>query len=110
MNLRYRTRQPVSVARPAPVQDALGGVSEGFSAGRIRLHAFVSPAGGGLSPPAPGITREEECHLILPPGADIRPRDGVWLGESEDAPPWRCLRVERYPLHTRAVVIRREGV
>ena len=107
MRPRLRTQCGVLIARPLPVTDALGGVKEAFSAARLSARGFVSPEGGGVPVALPGIQARETCALILPRATDIRPRDGVWLEDAGPTPAWRCVQVQRYPLHVRAVLERR---
>lgn len=107
MRPRFRTQCSVLIARPLPVTDALGGVKEAFSPTRLAAKGFAAPDGGSLPFAMPGMQTRETRALILPLSADIRPRDGVWLEDAGPAPAWRCVQVQHYPLHVRAVLERR---
>lgn len=102
-----RTQKTVYVARPAPVSDALGGAREGYAASRLACRATVEPLAGELVRRENGSVQPERRALYLDKAADVRPRDGVWIDAVSAQPDFRCVRVERYPLHTRATVERR---
>lgn len=104
MNIPHRFSVTVRIARPAPLSDALGSLSEGFAAPHETLSARVLPKEGSLSPALPGVMVRQQYTLLLPRRADISPQDGVWLDSDET--PHRCVSVQRYPLHTQALVER----
>lgn len=107
MNLRFRTRRAVFIARPLPAGDSLGGVSEAFSAARAKVWGFIAPQEGSLPFLSPGQQARETRVLLLPRGTDIRVRDGLWMEDAGASPAWRCVRVDAFPLHVRAVAERR---
>ncbi|MBQ7455197.1 MAG: hypothetical protein IJS53_02030 [Clostridia bacterium] len=107
MNARFRTRARVLIARPLPVSDTLGGVREAFSASRAKAWGFIAPQEGSLPSLASGQQARETRVLLLPRGTDIRVRDGLWMEDAGEAPAWRCVRVDTFPLHVRAVAERR---
>ncbi len=102
-----RMQKTVYIARPQPVTDALGGAAEGYAASRLAYQATVEPIAGELVRRENGSVQPERRALYLDKEADIRVRDGVWLDAVSAQPDFRCVRVERYPLHTRATVERR---
>ena len=106
MNMHHRSALYVRIARPAPIEDGLHSLREGFAAPHQTLSARISPRSGKVSLQANGLTVKEGLLLLLPPCADIAPADGVWLND-ESAPAFRCVRVQRYPLHTEALLERR---
>lgn len=107
MRRRLRTQKTVYIARPLPVTDALGGVAEGYAAQRLTYPAYAAPLSGLLAEKEAGCVWQERRALYLARDADIRERDGVWLDAVSAQPDFRCVRVERYPLHIRATVERR---
>ena len=107
MNPRRRTAVTLYVARSAPLTDALGGTQERFDSVRIPLRGLAAPAQGALSSHMPGLYQPDIVLLYLPALADIRVSDGIWLHSTSSQPDYRCVRVERYALHTRAVAERR---
>ena len=77
MNLRRRTLKNFFIARPAPVSDALGGMREHFAAPHQTVQGHLLPAGGQLKKLTAGLAEKASCTLLLPPGSDIRPGDGI---------------------------------
>lgn len=105
--MRYRTRKTVYFARPQPLTDAYGGVTEAYSAARAAVTAQVLPASGAVVALLCGERVQDARVLLLPRDAALLPRDGVWLEANGAQPDFRCLRVERFPLHARALIERR---
>lgn len=97
MNLRRRTLKNFFIARPAPVSDALGGMREHFAAPHQTVQGHLLPAGGQLKKLTAGLAEKASCTLLLPPGSDIRPGDGV--GQTAENMTYRVVRCDRYPLH-----------
>lgn len=97
MNLRHRTCSTAFISRPAPVSDALGGLQEAFAAPHITAQGHFLPDGGNLKKGTDGLHARHTLRLLLPPGTDIRPGDGV--GKNEAAVLYRVTRCDCYPLH-----------
>ena len=97
MNLRRRTAVQVFIARPAPITGSVGGVNESFAAAHQAIAGHLLPADGALKAHAAGEHSRETLTLLLPPGADILPGDGVGL--KRDDFPWRVTACARFPLH-----------
>ncbi|MBQ4552015.1 MAG: hypothetical protein IKM26_05440 [Clostridia bacterium] len=97
MNLRRRTRKPVYIARPQPIQGGMGAVHEAFAAPHQALEGLILPSAASLKPHAAGLHQKATCTLLLPPSADILPGDGVGL--APDNLRYRVTRCDRYPLH-----------
>ena len=106
MNFHHRSTVTVGIFRPLPQQDTLGSVYEGFSAPHQTLSARIVTQSGDLKSSAPGFAVQEGLTLLLPPCADIAPADGVSIAP-DTVPAYRCVRVQRYPLHTEALLERR---
>jgi hypothetical protein len=112
MRLVERTLRDIRIAPRQPEQDALGGMTEGFSSARIACRCAAAPAGNTLNYAANGITplehgeyRRQGLKLLLPRGTQIAPGDGVCM-EGEEAPGWRCVAVEAWPSHVEAKIER----
>ena len=97
MNLRHRTRSTAFIFRPAPIRDALGSLQEAFSAPHLTVQGHFLPDSGSLKKGTEGLHAKQTLRLLLPPGTDIRPGDGV--GQSPDTAEYRVTRCDSFPLH-----------
>ena len=106
MNFRHRSTVTVGICRALSHRDASGSIYEGFAAPHQTLSARILPQSGDVKLSASGQTLHEGLTLLLPPCADIAPADGVSVSP-DTAPSYRCVRVQRYPMHTEALLERR---
>ena len=97
MNLRRRTLKTFFITRPAPASDTLSGMREHFAAPHLIVQGHLLPTSGQLKKHAAGLHEKSACTLLVPPGSDIRPGDGV--GETAEHMTYRVVRCDRYPLH-----------
>lgn len=105
MNFRRSSTVTVSICRPLPQQDTLGSLYEDFSAPHQTLSARILPQTGDVKSSVPGLALHEGVTLLLPPCADLAPAYGVSIAP-DTAPAYRCVRVQRYPLHVEALLER----
>ena len=106
MNLHHRSAVFVRISRPAPQKDALGSTCEGFAAPHQAIWASLLPQSGSMPLHASGLIKKEGHTLLLPSCVQIAPGDGVGL-DNDAAPVYRCVRVQRYPMHVEALIERR---
>lgn len=97
MRLLERTLKWVSIAPRRVTEDALGGVTEGFSNALRPVRASVIPSTGGLKNHETGLYEAQSMCLLMPPDAQIAVGDGICV--DSDRPEWRCVEVFRWSAH-----------
>jgi hypothetical protein len=103
MRLLRRTLIKVRVVARAEDEDALGGVTEDFSAAHVEIEASLSyvantlgATGNNISRDMYGMRLSQIIRLRMEPGAPMKAGDGAML-PGEEKVTWRCLQVDEYP-------------